>query len=172
MMKWIGAVIILLSCGFAGRIFAGALARRVNLLQQLERGFAALSTEISFSVTALPLALKQSGRQCGGEMQALFLRAGERFSDLQGIPAEMIWQQTVDEVTKDSVLLQEDRDVLYDFGLGLGLSDKNDQLKKLELLLQKLRSREQDARTNKEKMSKVWQALGWSVGAMLVLLFI
>jgi len=172
MMKWVGAVIILLSCGFAGRILAATLARRVNLLQQLERGFAALSTEINFSVTALPSALKQSGRQCGGEMKELFVQAGERFFDLQGIPAEIIWQQTVDEVTKDSALLQEDRNILYDFGLGLGLSDKSDQLKKLELLLQKLRSQEQDARTNKEKMSKVWQALGWSMGAMLVLLFI
>ena len=105
-------------------------------------------------------------------MGELFSKAGESFSGLEGFSAEVIWRQTVSEVTDGSSLLPEDKAALSDFGLGLGLSDKEDQLKKIELTLARLRELEAAARENKEKMGKVWHALGWGAGAALVLLFI
>ena len=155
-----------------GSLFASRLSRRVRYLQQLQRGFLALSTEISYSSTALPPALEIASRQADGDMGELFTCAGKKLLSGQGGSAEEAWRQAVESVNGKYALANKDQEVLSAFGLGLGLSDRTDQLKRLELTRLRLSSLEEEACEDKQKLGKVWQALGWGAGLGLVFLLL
>ncbi|MCL2677565.1 MAG: stage III sporulation protein AB [Clostridiales bacterium] len=172
MLKAVGALIVLFACGTAGCLFAGRLTRRVKHLQQLQRGFLALATEIGYTSTALVPALETASRQAEGDMGELFGGAARRLHSAQGKSAEEAWRQTVEQTGLRFGLPGKDKEVLAAFGLGLGLSDRTDQLKRLELTRLRLSSLEEEAREDKQKLGKVWQALGWGAGFALVLLLL
>ena len=171
MARLIGFLFIILSCGIAGQYFASRLKDRVDCLQQLQRGLLALSTEIGYSLLPLPQALKNSGRQAKGAVGEFLFSVGETLSNSYGSSAESIWQQEAEKLYEKVYLLPEDKALISDFALGLGLSDRNDQLKRIELYRSKLQALEQEANAEKTKMGKVYRVLGWGGGIMIVLLF-
>ena len=172
MLKAVGALIVIFACGTAGCLFAGRLARRVRYLQQLQRGFLALATEISYTSTALPPALEIASRQAEGDMGELFRGAAQKLLSAQEKSAEETWRQAVEQTVTRFGLPGRDKEALTAFGLGLGLSDRTDQLKRLELTRLRLSSLEEEACEERQKLGKVWQALGWGAGLGLALLLL
>jgi len=54
-------------------------------------------------------------------------------------------------------------------GAGLGLSDRESQARHLELCRERLQEAETQAKSREQQYAKVYQALSWGGGAVLVL---
>jgi len=170
--EWIGFLLIISSCGIAGQYFASRLQSRTEHLKQLQRGLLALSTEIGYFLQPLPQALKNSGKQAKGAVGDFFFNIGEQLEHSFGRSAESIWLEEAENLARNIYLLPEDKALLDDFALGLGLSDRNDQLKRIELYRTRLISLEQAAEKEHISMGRVYRLLGWGGGIMIVMFLI
>ena len=171
MLKICGAILIIIACGIAGRLTAARLLRRLRLIQGLQNGLLALEREISYSATPLPQALVMAA-VAGGEGAAVFKTSAHYLGTGEGLNPGQAWDQALAEVENAGTLTYEDRQVLQSFGLGLGLSDGEDQLKRLQLTRQRLGVLEGEAKKRWEKDGKIWQSLGWAGGLLLALILI
>lgn len=172
MSRLFGLILIFISCGIGGQYFASRLCARLGFLRQWQRGLLALSTEISYSLLPLPQALKNSGRQAGGAVGGFLAEVGEALEQSPGKSAEQLWLEQSELLYAHCHTLPQERELIADLALGLGFSDRNDQLKKLELYRKRFDELEKAAEGEYAKMGRVYRTLGWGGGAMLVLLFI
>ncbi len=169
MLKIIGAVLIIIASASIGRLFAAKLHQRQICLSQLQQGLLALEREVGFAATPLPQALAQAALAAnhGG---VVFTAAADLLVNGEGLSAAEAFEQSIAE--SQLAISKEDRQILADLSAGLGLSDCDDQLKKIELIRLRLQSAETEAKEQYASWGKIWKNIGWSVGAVLVLMFI
>ncbi|MDO4733291.1 MAG: stage III sporulation protein AB [Bacillota bacterium] len=163
-MRILGAVMILLSGGIAGLWAVKRLKARVQLLLGLQQGLLALEKEISYSVTAMGEALEKSAA-AAGSAGSFFRRAGKLLSGAHGLSAEEAWSRALEEEALDAEL----RGLLSLPAAGLGLSDKETQVRQLELCRERLLAAEKEAKAGEERYGRLYQAMGWGGAAVLVL---
>ncbi len=171
MLKFLGAIMIVVACAFLGILAAKSLEGRCILLRGLQEGLIALRREISYANTHLSRALKIASASAG-QGEALFSLAAQRLSSGEGISADEAWRGAMEEFGLQKKLENEEKEILEAFGAGLGLSDTYDQINRLELCRQRLALAEGNANQKWQKLGRVWLNLGWSVGIILALLFL
>ena len=76
------------------------------------------------------------------------------------------------ELAEESALLMEELDILLYFSQSLGVADREEQGKSLRLVKEQLMNMEKKAEELKEKNQKLWQYLGFSLGAVIALVLI
>ncbi len=169
MLKVIGAVLIIIASTGIGRLFACKLQQRQICLSQLQQGLLALEREVGFAATPLPQALNQAAL-AAGHGSVVFTAAADLLVNGEGLSAAEAFTQSIAE--NQLAISSTDRQILADLSSGLGLSDCDDQLKKIELIRLRLQSAESEAKEQYASWGKIWKNIGWSVGAVLVLMFI
>ena len=92
-LKWIGAVLIVLGSGGFGFSLAAAHRREERNLQQLIFGLDYMQCELQYQLAPLPTLCRKTARQLSGVMQTLFLNLAEVLEDQND---EEAWPETVD----------------------------------------------------------------------------
>lgn len=164
-LKLIGAVCIVTACGGGGVLAAQKLQQRVVLLRQLEQGLSLLAGEIDYGATPLAQALQQTGAALEGQAATLFLQTAAELGQSQGTTAEQAWRHGL----ASGVWQPEDEDILRRLGQGLGLSGRNDQLKRLDSARRQLAENCRQAQEQAAGYGKIWRSLGWGGGLILAL---
>lgn len=167
-----GAGLVLFSSGILGMELAKNLTRRTEELRQIQFGLQVLETEIIYGATPLPEALKIVAGQTKGQVAEVFAGTGRILLNGQGTAAGEAWSTTLKEKESQLLLSRADLLLLYQFGHGLGESDREDQKKRLSMVRCHLKNQEEQAERERFQFQKVWQSLGWAVGMVIVLLFI
>jgi len=170
MVKFIGAVMIIIACAWAGFEASAKLKARETLLCDLGRAFLALKREITYNSALLSQALNTASVSAGSARE-LFLKASEELSLGKGFSAYHAWENALNDFADNSVLKKEDYDLLHSFGEGLGISDASEQANRIDIWLIRLTEAESAAAVEFSTMGKVWRNLGWSGGLILVLMF-
>lgn len=171
MLKLIGAVLIIISCSAGGVFASKGMERHCRVLRGIQEGLLALKREISFNNSRLSQAMVNSAKAAGISGD-LFSATGQKLLEGRGISAGDGWQEALEEFNLVNRLEEDEMEVLKAFGSGLGLSNIDDQISRLELCRQRLESIEKNAENQFQKLGKVWRNLGWSLGVVLALLFI
>jgi stage III sporulation protein AB len=169
MLKILGALMIIFVCVYMGRILSGQLEKRCKLLHDLQQGLLALEREIGYTATPLPKALAIAG-QSSGLAVCVFSEASRKLEQKRGISAQEAWEISLQKAGHELPLLSEDLAILSAFGRGLGLSDIEDQIKRLELSRQRLFVQEEEAHEQYKKLGKVWKNLGWAAGIAIAII--
>ncbi|MGI6678575.1 MAG: hypothetical protein ACOX2Q_05775 [Dehalobacterium sp.] len=172
MLKLIGASMIIITCGMIGNLLGKNITRHVEEIRQFQFGLQTLETEIMYTLTPLPQAIKTVESQTKGTVSKFFREIEERLKDGQGLTVGEIWTQSLKKLTPHFLLTKEEMSYLDQFGQGLGSSDREDQLKRLARIKNYLAHREKEVETERSQFQKVWQTLGWSCGVIITLIFI
>ncbi len=172
MFKMVGAILIIIGSGITGLIIARNYSLRPQQIRYLRNGMQMLETEILYGLTPLPEALRRIGQRLPFPIGQFYLRTSELLTHGEGLPAFEAWEIALRDLQDNSALLAEDLDILYYFGQSLGGSDRQEQEKNLRLVLEQLRQLEIKAEELKVKNKKLWQYLGFSLGAVVVLILI
>lgn len=167
--KLLGAIFILCSSVVAGRLSTVDLIRRPQQLASLQRGILALETEIGYGATPLPQAFQQAAGQAG-DLQSVFTGTAQKLQAGIGLTAGEAWQKSLQEKKNTLSLKKDDIQIASLMGENLGLSDGEDQLKRLALLRVRLQAQEEIAQKEKEKLAKVRQSLSIALGFVLILI--
>lgn len=172
MFKLTGAFCILAACGYIGLKMAGVYNKRVEVLRFIQNGLNLLETEINYGATPLPLALKRIGEKLNQRSAILFSQAAKELEKNKGIPASVAWEEGIYKLSEVIPLTTEEIHILTCFGKSLGSSDKEEQIKNIALAREQLKMVEKSASVAKEKNQRMWQYLGFCLGAVIVLILI
>ncbi|NLW07417.1 MAG: stage III sporulation protein AB, partial [Clostridia bacterium] len=104
MLKIIGGLIIIITCGGLGLTVAQGYRTRIEQLRQLNAGLKMLETEIVYGATPLALALSRVGLQLRGPVADFFARAAKTLGDNAAASALTAWQQGLAELADRSDL--------------------------------------------------------------------
>lgn len=169
MRSVIGALMVITgTVGLSWRAVA-RLGERAELLRGLQGAMAYLEEEMSFRFTPLPKLFKQlSGRQgaAGGFFRGV-LRELER-EDTATLRSS--WMKVVGEELP--LLKEEERQTLEELGEVLGQYDAQTQAQALRLTGERLATAYLDAKEERQRLGKVYLALGIAGGAVTVLALI
>jgi len=172
MVTIIGCILIIGACSYIGFFLGRQYNARFEQIKKLRSSLKMLETEISYSMNPLPEALFKVGSRILGPVGKLYEHTAELLGKNAGLPMEQVWRAGLDRLAEESSLKKEELDVLDDFGLGLGGSDREEQLKNLHLAQEHLRIIESSAERDRNKYERMYKTLGILAGAALALVLI
>lgn len=169
MLKFLGALLVVGAGGAAGLWVAQGYARRPEELRALQGALGLLATEISFALTPLPDALVQVARRADPRVAGLFRDVATLLCNRSGETVEEAWAKALDRFASRSALRDEDIAALAELGAVLGVSDCEDQVRHLALVVERLKVQGLRADEEARKNVRLWRYLGFCAGAAAVL---
>ena len=171
-LAFLGGGLILSVCIMTGNQKALELKKREQQLAAFAGLCNAIETEIAYGQTPLPQIFLRQGKHLSYPLGSICQMTGNSLSQGGGVVLDTVWREALLTYEAALYLTGEDREIIESLSSELGLSYSNEQIKKLQLLRLRLEQQERLAREEQQKMGKVWQALGWCSGSMLILLFL
>jgi len=166
-----GAICILVSAALWGEMKARSLGLRLAHLQHFQQALRLLSTEISYTATPLPRAFEVIGRRINGPVGEIFSRASRVMRDSNEMGAGEAWRQSLKQGTGETYFNQEDLKIAEQLGISLGLSDREGQIKQIQLVSRQMEYALEEARQAKNKNERMWRYLGVLGGLALIIFF-
>lgn len=171
MVRSLGAGIVILACGAGGLIMARSYRIRPQNLQSLAAAVQLLATEIHYARSSLPEACSRIAAQIDNPAAAFFARFAELLGGGRGLTTAEAVNQSLPVLAAAGFSCQ-DIELIRQLGAVLGRSDAEDQLKHLSILQARLEQSRIKAEQEREKMVRLWNYLGFCVGALVVLMLI
>lgn len=169
MWKLVGAVLVAAGSGWLGLSAASGLTSRLRAVQAMMAGLELLERELWEHGTALPELLAALARRCPPPAAVFFQRCAQGCARLDRVPFGESWRQAVAEL---ELLSPEGRAALLPLGEVLGRYEADSQRQALEHAWQALEREELRAQEERRRLGRVYQTLGLSGGAFLVILLL
>lgn len=168
-IKWLGAILIIGSCGGFGFSLASDYRKREWLLRQLLRALSYMECELKYHLTPLPELCLQAAAESGGIIRDILKRLAREL-DGQTAPDAEICMKSVLHATPN--LPRSIKRHLKILGSTLGRFDLPGQLKGLEEAQVSCKRELEDLRGHRKETMKSYQVLGLCAGAALAILFL
>lgn len=167
--KWIGAILIVVSCGGFGFSVAAAHLLEEKTLRQLISTLDLMECELQYRLTPLPDLCRLAGNDAVGCIRTVFLSLAKEL-EAQISPDVSSCMNAV--LSTSGEIPKHTREALELLGRSLGRFDLAGQLKGLEAVRTACRRQLEALTTNKEPRLRSYQTLGICAGAALAILFI
>lgn len=167
-LKWIGAVLIIVSCGGFGFALAAAHRREERTLRLLIGALDFMECELQYRLTPLPELCRQAAADSSGPVRAVLAALADELEDQISPDVESCMNAALARV-KDIPRLTEVS--MAALGKSLGRFDLNGQLKGLEAVRQSCRRELDGLSKNRDVRLRSYQTLGLCAGAALAILF-
>lgn len=167
--KWIGAILIVVSCGGFGFSVAAAHLLEEKTLRQLISTLDLMECELQYRLTPLPDLCRLAGNDAVGCIRTVFLSLAKEL-EAQISPDVSSCMNAV--LSTSGEIPKYTREALELLGRSLGRFDLAGQLKGLEAVRTACRRQLEALTTNKEPRLRSYQTLGICAGAALAILFI
>ncbi len=155
-----------------GRLIAANFTRRTRQVAALGTGLRLLATEIDYAATPLPLALERVARSLEPPVADIFRCTAAGLGKKGDILAAEAWSQALARVYPQTSLHDRELSILGDLGPALGVSGRQDQLRHLNLAIERVRMEEDTARGEEARGMRLWSYLGYLGGILLAILFL
>ena len=170
MIKTIGCILIVAASTFGGFAYADGFKRRVKQLNEVERAINQLQNEIEYTYTPLPEALHNVSEKCEPPINEIFSKASQA---LYSNEVESVYDAFKKCLEDSNINInKEDMNVILDLSKSLGESDIEGHKKIFSLSKSNLKKRISIAEDSMNKNVKMYRYLGFSLGAMLVIVLI
>ena len=169
-MKLIGLLMIVLAGIGVGLYASACLKRRAASFERLDSLIGYMETQIRYSAAPISEVIAQAAQ--GGEFDSLtFLVQASRLIS-RGQPPETALAIAVKKYGEESCLNKADRELLLQFGRGLGKSDLEGQLAHCASYRRLIADRLQTARGEAAAKGRLYLTLGIAGGLSLALLLL
>ena len=168
----IGFSLILIGCTLGGFIYGQSFLKREEELKDLERALVDLENEILYIQEPLPYAFLSIGEKNKGNIKNIFIFAATLLSngEVDGV-YEALYKSL--EKYKDFLSLNKgDKNILLNLSKNLGTIDREGHKKIFSLTSSELKIRIKEAHEEALKSSKMYRALGVSIGLTIVIFLI
>ena len=171
MLRLAGALLLAGGAAGLGLCAAGQLRDRVKSLRALEGGLALLARELSFRRAPMPELMVRAARGAAAPACYFFARCRDHLDELGSRPFGQIWREAL-EAEPELLLGEEERMALLQLGQVLGRYDAGGQLAALEQARETLAACLVQAEEERQRLGRVYAALGVGSGAMLAILLL
>lgn len=169
MVHLIGAALVAAGGALLGFQAAAGLRRRVRAVRETEAGLALLERELELSAPPLPRLLERGAEHSQGPARALFQGCLRGLDSLDQEDFSSLWRRLVREQTG---LPAEGQAVLLSLGDTLGRYEGERQREALSAARRRLEELAGRLEADSRRQGRVYQALGLSGGAFLVILLL
>lgn len=172
MLKTIGCLLILGASTIGGFAYGEGFKKRVKQLNELERSLNQLQSEIEYTYTPLPEALKNVALKSNEPINDIFMEASKL---LYSNEVETVHEAFIKSIEKKKLNLnlnKEDINIIVDLSKSLGESDVEGHKKVFSLTILNLKKKINEAEILMSKNLKMYRYLGFSIGAMIVIVLI
>lgn len=162
MLKYIGIILIVLCCFFAGYYFSLRLKLRRDFLVSFQDFLSTLETNIRYnSGEIIPLV-----KSCSPDfISKIFARDNcSTFSSY--------WTDCIENIPKSYALKKDDYNLLYEFGRMLGTTDIEGQINHINLYKELIKSNLDNSDLELNQKSKLSKLLGLFAGLAVALLLL
>lgn len=168
-VKWIGAMLIICTCGGFGFHLSSLQKREETMLRELIEALEYISCELECRLTPLPQLCRKASANSKGKISSVLALFAQEL-DLQITPDTGICMAAV--LDRSHAIPESIMQLLQQLGASFGRFELNGQLKELSSLHRTCSERLTKLNTNKETRYRTYQTLGLCAGAALAILFI
>ncbi|MGA9172427.1 MAG: stage III sporulation protein SpoIIIAB [Thermoactinomyces sp.] len=172
MIKWVGAIFILIASTWTGFLLAGNLRERPRQIRELRSCLALLKTEINYGVRPLADALARIAQTVSGALSRILESGSKNLLSMDGESTYECLRRAIEDEWRLTSLTKTEKEILLKLCHVLGNSSREDQLHHLELAATQLEVEETKARAEQERYEKMYKTMGILAGALLVILLI
>ena len=169
MVRLMGAALVAAGGAALGFQAAARLRKQVRALEEMSQGLALLERELELSAPPLSQLLERGGSRCQGPARALFQGCAQGLDRLDREDFSSLWRRMVRERTE---LTPEGQAVLLPLGDTLGRYDGERQREALSAARRRLGELAARLEADCRRQGRVYQVLGLSGGAFLVILLL
>ncbi|ANP69770.1 stage III sporulation protein SpoAB [Clostridium tyrobutyricum] len=172
MIKLIGCIMILCSATAFGFNYGEKLKNRTKELKELQRCIYEIQSHIIYTHTPLPEAVSNVASKAEQPISTLLM---EIFHMLDENKVDNVYQAFKNAFLKQREILNlkdEDIDVILDLSKSLGESDIEGQKAVFSLTIEDMKKQIKISESILKKNLKMYRCLGFSVGAVIVILLI
>lgn len=167
--KWIGAILIIMSCGGLGISLASAHRREERAMRQLIGALDYMECELQYRLTPLPDLCRQAGSENKGIVSEVLINLA---CELEAQVAPDVSSCMNAALTLTGEIPKRIKNAFDILGQSLGRFDLPGQLKGLETVRGACRRELEELTANKDVRLRGYQTLGFCAGAALAILFI
>lgn len=167
--KWIGAVLIIISCSGCGFAIAAGKRREESLVCQLLRILQIIEAELQYHVTPLPELCRMAAGETKGILRVVFMN----------LYRELKWQQLPDAgscmyaaIQRSGEMPARVRRLLVQLGQTLGRFDLSGQLQGIRAVQKRCEETLEMIRKNRDERLRSYQTLGVCAGAALAIILV
>ena len=168
MLRLAGAALLTAGAWALGFGAAAQLRRRAAALRAMEGALELAERELSFRLTPIPELLEGLSQRSRPPASAFFARCLAGLDRLGEQTLGQIWDEALSSCPTD--LRQEDRDILSELGQVLGRYDGEGQRKAVAQTERRLAHQLEAAEEERDRLGRVYQALGLTVGGFFAIL--
>lgn len=169
MLKWLGAVLIIVGCGGWGFWMAANYRKEERMLKQLEDFLLDMENELSCRHSPLPVLFRRSVPGMHWELARVMNLLAEQMEKMV-LPDV---QCCMDSVLGQTVLLPGSvKQLLQELGRSLGRYDLDGQLRELRAVRESCSQRVCTHRQERDSRIRGYQTLGLCAGAALAILLL
>lgn len=168
-LKWSGMALLIGAGTAFGFYKAYGYRRRVADIILLQNAFQLLETEIFYTITPVPVALKRLEDRISPILQPFFHQVWYAMEQEQ-LPVYQAWEQGIAFLEKNTFCSAEELATLRNFGCSLGEGDLVAQQKNFQLLQQRLQYALEHAERLRLQQGCVWQYLGVCISVAIAIL--
>ncbi|HHX62070.1 MAG TPA: hypothetical protein GX707_15380 [Epulopiscium sp.] len=169
-IKTIGMGCILISATILGWYVDRLKILRIEDLEGLRKILHMLHSEVSYSVTPLPMALKEIIEKNNTRINAIFKELLALIETKTGESISILWEKAIKSQRAFVYLEEDDVKNLLSFGQTLGYLDKEMQKKNIEITLRYIESQIKRLDKQQDKNGRLYRSLGMLGGCLLCIL--
>jgi stage III sporulation protein AB len=165
-------VLIVLCSTLVGFFYSNNFKNRVSELNEVHRALVQLQNEILYTYTPLPEAIKNVSEKSKHPINMLFKAV---YEDLYSNKVESVYGAFISAVNLNKeylALKKEDIDVVLDMAKTLGESDLDGHRRIFDLAISELNKKIEIAEKLMKENVKMYRFLGFSAGALIVIMLI
>jgi len=170
LLKLLSSAVIIGGCALAGIIYSNRFSQRSRILSQFQTALHQLEVQVLYTAIPLPEALERAAQSNHGIVGNFLLRLSQEIRSKKGYSMEEIWRKALQEEEEFKVLKREDYELLFQFGIGLGTSDRENQKKNFELTQYQLKGQVKKAEEDRTKNEGLYRNLGFLGGLMIAII--
>lgn len=167
--KWIGALLVIASCGGVGFSMAAACKREEWTLRSLIGALDYMACELQFRLTPLPELCRQAGREQRSVIGKVLTQLAAELESQICPDADSCMYAAI---SRTEHLPQTSAEALRMLGTSLGRFDLQGQLSGLEQVRSFCRRELEKMDRSKDQRVRSYQTLGVCAGAALAILFV
>lgn len=171
-LKFIGCLLVLIGCTLIGFFMGENLKKRFVQLKEIEQALYQLQGEIIYSHSALPEIFTNVSIKANKPISQLFKDVAKL---LQENKVNSVYEAFKESFNINKVFLninESDIGILMDLSKSLGESDIEGQKNIINLTIKSIRSQLDEAEKSIKNNIKMYRYLGFSLGAILVIMII
>ncbi len=171
-LKLVGCVLILSASTISGFLYADSFKKRVDQLNEMQRCLYQLQNEILFTYTPLTEAFFNVSNKSKGPIKNVFENASDLLISNKADSVYDAISHSLESSKEELNLKKEDADILLDLSKSLGESDVSGQKSVFNLTIENIKKQINIAEDSMRKNIKLYRYLGFTIGAMLVIMVV